>query len=215
MNARLGLRLDDRTDIMALPIAGPRSSKWTVPRHCDQMEYTLETDDQGSAPSCVGHAFAKNVIAWNWAENDVCQPVPGGNIYARAKQMDAVKGDGTTLMHGAKAAEALHGLKGPLLHVFDVASAQYAIHRFRGYVAAMNAREDWSSTATECGKESSPVTGPHACWICGYDEKGFWIQGSYGQGVGWFGFQRIAYENFKRDHLYGLGIDTRGGSDNG
>lgn len=210
MRFQVGLRVDDQALIASLPLAAAATDKWVVPRHCDQMHYTLPTDYQGNVPSCVGQAFSKNVEAWRWAEQDICEQVDGLAIYRRAKELDGDHDNGTTLTSGLVAAKQLWGLDGLKLHVFSPLSAKYAIHRCRGYVAAFQAREDWVlDGVVEVGK--GDILGPHAVWACGYDERALWIQNSYGTSVGWQGYQRVPWEVFERDHLYGLAVDMRGG----
>lgn len=209
MSVRLGL-IVDRDEIMRLPLAAAQSASWISPRHCDQTHYTLPTGDQGATPSCVGQGFAAAVEAWQWAEHDNCQQVNGLEIYAAAKRLDGKPDqDGTSLLHGARAAEALHGLKGAHLHVASKSSAMYAIHRCRGFNAAFNARADWTGDNPVVGLKGD-VIGPHNVWACGYDEFTLWIQNSWGLARGWFGFQRVPWPVFEKDFLYGLAIDTRG-----
>lgn len=211
MQFRHGLNLDDREEILSSLTACSSGNKaFIAPKYCDQTHYTLPTGDQGETPSCVGQAFAANVEAWRWAEQDIYEQINGFELYNKAKAIEGTRTIGTTLLCGAKAAAELHGLNGRKLHVLDMTMARYAIHRCHGFVGAFNAREDWAGQEIMVGKENSPILGPHAVWCCGYDENTLWFQNSWTQKHGFFGFHRIPWPFFKRDFHYGLAIDMRG-----
>jgi hypothetical protein len=213
MNYRLGLRLDDLQTQACLPYVRQASPvvNQTVPRYCDATCYVLPTSNQGNEPACAGYATAGAVEVRRWRFEDQYAQVDGLNIYRRAKLLDGLTGDGTTVLAAIKAAQALHLLPEdlPLFGVppKDRNAAKYAVHRFGGFIATWYAREDWAVKGQPfVGTLGSAVLGPHAVWMCGYDEHTIWLQNSWGEETGWHGLQKVLWSGFDADFLGGVAL---------
>jgi hypothetical protein len=136
--------------------------------------------------------------------------VDGLAIYREAKTIDGLTGDGTTLDAALTAAQRLGFLPDDAKRFSvpkgDRQAAKYAVHRFGGFCAAFDCRDDWTESARVWVGENGAHLGGHAVWACGYETDGLWMQNSWGLSVGWNGLQKITWANFDRDFLYGIAV---------
>lgn len=187
-----------------------------VPARVDHRVACTPSSDQGSTPQCAAYATAGLVEYWRWKLLGVKEQIDPAPIYRRAKMLDGIEGDGTTL-HAAVQAAVDVGLMGAPLNlrtVSKVSDMQRAVHRYDVVISAFAITDAWSRVAKDGWlKPGGDYVGGHAVLTVGYaddDEKWWAIQNSWGDGgYGWCGFLRVAPDQFKQQFKYAVAFDVQ------
>lgn len=173
------------------------------------------TEDQGSSPMCAAYSAAQ------WAENIrwmlTGSPYPDVNpleVYKYAKKVDGMPdSDGTTIT------AALEALIKSDVALFDGnkckvkvvrpnrLSLKYAVHKFGCCLAGFNITEDWYKASYKDPvikqNENASYFGGHCVLVCGYDKRYVYVQNSWGEAWGEYGFAMIEWGAFDRQFMYG------------
>ena len=191
--------------------------KIDVPKAVDNRSYCTAVEDQGANPWCAAYtaaAFAENVL---WRRTGRIRQVEVEPIYACAKKHDRIAGDGTTLEC------ALKGLLETAKDAFDAKTCKVrsvgggvfgggetevkaAIHRFGCVLAGFEITDEWYEVRggkyTITGRRGQSLGG-HAVLIVGYDDRGVWIENSWGTDWGDGGFALVRWEAFRKQFFAG------------
>lgn len=195
------------------PLATAPTS-YVVPAHIDRRPEMLASSNQGNTSQCVAYAIAGWVEYYRWKKQGIAQQIAPAPIYERAKSMDGMPGvEGTTLEAGLQAAQDL-GLMSPieagsLREVNSPAEVQQSLHRYGVVLAAFNVTDGWmKSDSGGWIRDGEESLGGHAVVLCGYSlietPPWFALQNSWGEGVGWRGFNRLTLDMFNKQFDYGL-----------
>ena len=188
-----------------------------VPLAVDNRAYCTAIEDQGANPWCAAYtaaAFAENVL---WRRTGRIRQVEVEPIYTWAKAHDGFRDDGTTLecALGGLLATAKDVFDGKLCKVRtvgsgllypDVDDVMAAVHRFGCFLAGFAITDEWYEQrgghyVISGGRGQS--LGGHAVLVCGYDEKGVWIENSWGADWGQRGFAKLTWEAFRKQFFAG------------
>ena len=110
----------------------------------------------------------------------------------------AKKGDSSGLTN-ARTSDARHRPLGAYFRVnhTDLVAMHSAIAEAGALFATCTVHSGWDEVGSDgVIVQSSTATGGHAFAIVAYDDQGFWLQNSWGQGWGRAGFGRISYDDW-------------------
>jgi hypothetical protein len=198
--------------VMDIPAAAPVMSapqSFVAPRSLDFRDMCVMTSDQGRTPHCTGFATAGYIELQNWRTNHHPEQIDGSTIYYVAKKTDGFNGDGTWIKNAAQAALDMKLISGSYQFVPNNRDQlKFAIHSKSACIASFVITEEWNRVASDGSIPdwgSKPATiGGHAVLICGYNDKGVFIQNSWGQSWGLYGFCLLSWPQFDRQFQNGI-----------
>lgn len=183
----------------------------SVPLSCLCLGAATRTEDQGSTPKCAAYSassYAENLI-WR-RTGSIPDDIDPNVLYDYAKAVDGDPGgDGTTLDAVLKAL-VRYGHFDPSCKVRIVSSAfdvKAAVHRYGACLVGLNISEEWYRGNSDITDANSRLVGGHALQCVGYDQKGCWVQNSWGTGWGQGGFARVGWNAFNRQFMYGAFLE--------
>lgn len=164
--------------------------------------------NQGDKPICAAHAISQIAEFIIFKETGRLVAIDEQAIYDKAKQLDGILGDGTSLQAAIQAAFYLGAFAGkpivePILGTRD--SIKRAIHKYCAIYAGFNITDSWFKAKSDIPPNGN-VVGGHACIICGYGPDGCIIQNSWGPEWGCNGFAQLSWAETERQWLGGIGI---------
>lgn len=186
------------------------SSKVNIPQtgvypfKIDNRQLCTPTEYQGDKPYCVGYSCAQLMEAVVWKYTGKLVNMDAAQIYAKAKEKDGKIGVGGTYVDlGLNCAVKICPEKiikdwfmvrttrdhSPsvlkrLLHMNDLCIAGFKINENWYYV-------NGPEYLIQAG---GPSLGGHAVLVCGYDEKGVYIQNHWGRDWGAKGFAILPWD---------------------
>lgn len=188
------------------------AKQFVAPRKIDCRDMCLETSDQAITPRCAGYACAGYIEVQNWKQLHYPEQVDADKIYLEAKRIDNDNIDGTTLDSVATAAINLGLIQGRLKFIdAGVDNIKFAIHLKSVCMIGLNITNEWnnvnkkSGEISDFGDKAEPLGG-HAVLACGYDNKGLYIQNSWGVNWALYGFALVPWKLVLRQYMYGLVI---------
>lgn len=184
-----------------------------VPLRIDHRCALLETSNQGPTSECAAFAMAGAIEyeAWKWL--GIYQQVDPHPIYVRAKEIDDIDGEGTTLYDALVAAQDLHLIdpidEESIRILTSPSEVRQAIHRYDVVLAGFNICNGWDNIGPSGWvRRGDTLKEGHAVLLCGYaqdNEQWYAMQGSWGaDDYGWRGFVRITPDQFAEQFLYGI-----------
>ncbi len=153
--------------------------------------------------NCAGYSTAGFIEVFNWRTKHYPEQCDGDLIYTEAKKLDGrPEVNGTILRCAGQGAINANLIKGVVKQVpkteLDI---QFAIHTYGVCVAGFLITDEWNLVEKNTGKisvSSRPVQrGGHAVLICGYDLDGVYIQNSWGEDWGIYGFGILSWAQFR------------------
>ena len=184
-----------------------------APLRIDHRCELLDSSNQGETSQCAAYAMAGVIEYERWKWAGVQAQVDPSPIYRKAKELDEIDGEGTTLEAVLQAASLLALIPeiapGSIRVIESAADVRQALHRYDVVLAGFEIDEGWFHvTADGWIRKGRTPQGGHAVLLCGYaDDAERWLglQNSWGsEGYGWRGFCRIAPELFVEQFRYGL-----------
>ncbi len=203
-----GLILEQHVDDPRLCLSAPEA--FTVPEYVDSRPYCLPASNQGDSPHCAGYATAGYIEVVNWKNTSVAHQVDGDKIYVKAKTIDGMNGDGTSLTAAITGAELL-GYIGKINRISTVGSrraVQYALHKYGVCIAGFMIDSGWNSASSRTGYigNQSESLGGHAVLLCWYDSEGVGFQNSW-KDWGVKGFGRMTWAQFENQFMYAVVLE--------
>jgi len=212
-NFKSGYLLEDH-----IPLTVERTIKtdknFIAPRKIDNRDICLCSSDQGNTPHCAGFATAGFIEFHNWRLKHYPEQVDGKIIYLEAKKNDGFSGDGTYLNFATKAAIDLNLIRGKPKKVVPCQNdVKFAIHEYGVCIAGFRITDEWNIVEKKNGtiinlRDKAKNRGGHAVLLCGYHEtEGVYIQNSWGESWGVYGFAILSWEQFSRQIFDAMVID--------
>lgn len=183
------------------------------PSYIDRRMELLSASNQGNTSQCVAFALAGWLEFYRWKYHGDTTQIDPAPIYNRAKQIDNFPNEeGTSLQAGLQAAQDLTLMSAvaqeSIREVRTEAEVRQALHRYGVVFGCFRATDQWAKAGPDGWmKMDGAYLGGHAVLLCGYstiDEPYFAIQNSWGESVGWKGFERMSPEQFNAEFDYGL-----------
>lgn len=203
-----GLRLTPVNVMCKTMAAVGVPSRFVAPKKLDFRDMCIQTSNQGDKPHCAGYATAGHIEVTNWKLKHYPEQVDGDAIYLAAKKIDGDDVAGTTLDSAANAAINLGLTKGKPKYVpNEVDSVKFAVHQFNTCIGGFMITEEYNFVTKDGTITDAPgarALGGHAMLICGYDPEYVYIQNSWGEDWGLYGFCRITWAQFSRQFMSGM-----------
>lgn len=178
------------------------SPQFVAPRRIDNRDMCLRSSNQGNTPHCAGYSTAGFIEFQNWKTKHYPEQVDGDLIYDEAKKLDGMpQVNGTILRCAGQGAINAKLTQGTIKQIpkteIDV---QFALHQYGVCVAGFMITDEWNLVEKNTGKISiskNPVQrGGHAVLLCGYDLEGIYIQNSWSEDWGIYGFAILSWKQF-------------------
>ena len=202
--------------------------RFVAPKRIDSRDMCLSSNSQNSPYNCAGYSTAGYIEYYNWKTKHYPEQIDGNTIYKRAKEkFDYSNVDGTTLIATSDAAIDL-GLidgipkflnyKGILeengIPISAEISIKFGLHQYGVVMAGFFITNEWNYVNKETGiiknlGEDAEFRSGHAVLLCGYDSNGVYIQNSWGELWGHYGFAILGWEQLKRQLMTAMIIDTK------
>ena len=185
------------------------ADKFVAPRKLDFRDMCVQTSNQEPSPHCAGYSTAGYIEVQNWRTLHYPAQVDGDAIYYEAKKIDGDPNNGTTLEAAVQGAMNLGFVSGvPEYIANERIKVQFAIHEFCACIGAFEITDEWNNVGKDgiipnFGDSSKPLAG-HGILICGYDDKGIYVQNSWGSAWGLYGFGFLGWEQFDRQFDSGV-----------
>jgi hypothetical protein len=179
------------------------------PRKIDCRDLCLKSSQQGPHPFCVGYAVAGCIEVSKWRFGGKLEQVNGAKIYSEAKIIDNHPNDeGTTLFAGVQAAIVLGHIPNEWEYVYTKEMLKRALHVFGTFPATFNIDDDWNyvdrSTGMIRNNKNTNKIGGHCVLCCGFSDDGLYIQNSWGQEWGHYGFAILPWDKFDEQFTGGI-----------
>ena len=195
---------------------GLRSPGDVRPFRIDGRGELLRSSNQRQTSECAAYTMAGAIEYARLRWLDVAEQIDPHPIYLKAKELDGLEGEGTTLDAVIQAAIALGWIKRTMEpeQVRTLPELKAALRKYRVVLGGFEV-DDSLSTVQPDGWWTGlgEILGGHAMLVCGLaEDTEEWIgcQGSWGeQGYGWHGFIRMMPDVWRERWCYGLAFDVR------
>lgn len=210
------LKIPENIDELPLFKGSKSMVKFVAPKSIDNRDYCTPTEDQGNKPMCAAYSGTSMVENILWRKNDYPENIDPEIVYKYAKSIDGYpNSDGTTLNAALQFfIDNKYFSKESQIQIIRgsniIENIKYAIHKFGCVHCGFNITTEWESidsknTAIKADKYY-PSLGGHAVLGCGYDSNGLYIQNSWGEKWGAYGFALVTWEAVKKQFIYGAVI---------
>jgi len=186
--------------------------QFVAPHRLDFRDMCIQTDNQNDTPHCAGYATAGMIEVRNWQIRHYPEQISGDDIYREAKVIDGNNHDGTSLDSAAQAAINLHLIDGKLKFIAnEIDTIKFCIHSHLTFVAGFAITNEWNMVNKRTGMiidygNNALNRGGHAVLVCGYCQEGVYIQNSWGQSWGIWGYAIIPWSKVEKQYMYGMVI---------
>jgi len=186
--------------------------RFMAPRKIDYRDMLVSSSNQGQTPHCVGYSTAGCCEFWHWKKEHYPKQFNGDAIYAEAKKLDGSPDvNGTWTKYGVKAAMNLGYITGKSKYVNKgVDNIKFALHEYSPFVAGFIITTDWNIVNKKNGliknTPNAQKSGGHAVLCVGYDDVGLYLQNSWGEKWGIYGFGILGWEQVKSQFMNGMVI---------
>jgi hypothetical protein len=200
--------------------------QFIAPRRIDSRDMCLSSSNQYQTPNCAGYTMAGYIEYYNWKTYHYPAQVNGDMIYAEAKKNDGNNRPGTTLKSAVKAAINLNLIQGEGRYV-DFASVnrsnlskkekrilsiKFALHQYGVVISGFMITNEWDYVDKKTGfikniGDKAKKKGGHAVLLCGYDDSGVYIQNSWGDNWGHYGFAIMDWDMYYRQFMRAMVVE--------
>lgn len=182
------------------------SPNFVAPRKIDNRDMCLRTDNQGNTPQCAAYSTAGFIEFQHWKIKHYPEQINPDPIYQEAKRIDGDNNPGTYLKSATQAVINLGLMDGTPKHIdkseLDI---QFAIHQYGVCIGGFMITDEWNLVEKSTGKISilsnARQRGGHAVLLNGYDYEGLYIQNSWSEDWGIYGFAILPWELFNKQIL--------------
>jgi hypothetical protein len=201
-------------------------TQFISPRRIDSRDMCLSSSNQCKTPHCAGYTMSGYIEYHNWKTYHYPAQVDGDIIYKEAKRIDQNNRDGTTLHSAAKAAINLNFIQGIPKHIDypsvnqanlsymekRIISIKFALHQYGVVLSGFRITDEWDWVDKKTGMirdlgDKAKFRGGHAVLLCGYDHNGVYIQNSWGENWGHYGFAILGWDQYHRQIMQAMVID--------
>lgn len=216
----------DEPDIRAKRIIMRVPEQFIAPRRIDSRDMCLSSSNQQQTPHCAGYSAAGYIEFRNWKTLHYPAQVDGDKIYEEAKKIDMNNHPGTTLLSAATASISLGLIKGKPQYVAypdiegssmdrklkRITSIKFALHQYGVVLSGFRITDEWDWVDKKNGMirnlgDKASNRGGHAVLLCGYDEMGVYIQNSWGERWGVYGFACLSWDQYDKQIMQAMIID--------
>ena len=205
------MKIDFNPDIIFTPkVSGTlyRAPDFRTPETIDCRDYLLATENQGSTPQCAAYSGTSYLERFNWMRTGKPVNLPPAELYAHAKTIDGHPDeDGTTLeaiMKGMIQLGWTDRKESDIRFFDDSQTLKRVIHKYGCALIACDICTQWQiQMGLDMEKSIGNPLGGHAVICCGFDREGVFIQNSWGNIWGKFGFCRIHWGCFNKEFRIG------------
>jgi len=190
-------KIADREAILTAP-------NFVAPRKIDNRDMCLSSSNQYQTPHCAGYSAAGYCEFQHWKKEHFPEQIDGDAIYLAAKKIDGIPNQEGTYLWSAIDAAISKGLivgKGKNVNASQQ-DVKFALHEYGVCLAGFMITTDWNEVDKKTGiiKNSSNAAtrGGHAILLCGFDSTGVYIQNSWGEEWGIYGFGILRWEQFNK-----------------
>jgi len=188
------------------------AEKFIAPRKIDYRDMLVTSSDQGQTSECVGYSTAGCCEFWFWKNKHYPKQFDGSAIYAEAKKLDGSPTvNGTWPKYGVQAAINLGFIAGESRYVTNtIDDIKFTLHEHGPFVGGFLITTDWNIVDKNTGliknSQDAISRGGHAVLCAGYDNSGLYIQNSWGDKYGIFGFCILGWEQVQKQFMNGIVI---------
>jgi len=202
-------------------------NQFIAPRRIDSRDMCLSASNQHQEPSCAGYTTAGYIEFYNWKTYHYPSQINGDGIYAEAKRIDNNTHPGTTLKSAADAALNLKLISGTPKYVDFPAvnnstlsrkekralSIKFALHKYGVVLSGFMITDDWDWVDKKTGMirnsgDKAQLKGGHAVLLCGFDDNGVYIQNSWSDGWGHYGFATLSWDQYDTQMMKAMVIEN-------
>jgi hypothetical protein len=209
-NKAKGLMFDESYD---LPMQTAPEDKFFAPNKIDHRDLCIHTDNQTNTPFCTAYATAGYIEIKHWQKKHFPKQYPAVDIYAETKKIDGYNGDGSWVKFAIAATKNMGLINGQAKYVPPtIRDLKFAILEYGACIASFDITNEWNIVRKKTGAIvnygfNSRHIGGHAVLICGYSQKGVYIQNSWGSKWGVWGFGLLSWGQFSRQFKNGVVIE--------
>ena len=182
----------------------------SYPVTLDMRDLVLKTEDQGATSMCAAYTATSWIESILWRKTGKPVDFNPKALYEKAKTLDGMPTTpGTTLDAVLKAMIELGWLpenkREDIVLFYDAYSLKRAIHRYGTCLLGFSITEKWLKHQGKLllGDVSGRNLGGHAVICTGYNEDGVFIQNSWGEEWGKFGFACLSWSLFNKEFMVG------------
>ena len=180
------------------------------PVSLDMRDLVLETENQGSTSMCAAYTATSWLESVMWRRTGKPVHYNPQDLYAHAKTIDGIPNeDGTTLNAILESIIEMGWMpncsKKDIRYIFDSNQVKRAVHRYGTCLLGFEITDKWYRHAGKLVLEqwNGRSEGGHAVICTGYNNVGVFIQNSWGEEWGKFGFACIPWDCFNRQFMQG------------
>jgi len=188
-------RMADREAILTAP-------NFVAPRKIDNRDMCLATSDQFQTPHCAGYSAAGYCEFQHWKKEHYPEQLDGDAIYEAAKKIDGIPNQAGTYLWSAMDAAISKGLikgRGKSVNATQQ-DVKFALHEYGVCMGGLMITTDWNEVEKKTGiikyTPGAATLGGHAILFCGFDDIGVYIQNSWSENWGIYGFGILRWEQF-------------------
>ena len=181
-------------------------------RRIENRDRLILSSNQGNYPHCAGYATAGVCEFHHWRTKYYPKQFDGDAIYKKAKELDGRPDvNGTWPEYAISAAIQLDFIRGQgKAFGNSKKDIQFALHEYDVAIGGFMIDDNWNYVDRKTGrimdKPDMRKLGGHAVCLCGYDEEGLYIQNSWGENWGLYGFALIPWSMVERQYMMGMVI---------
>lgn len=176
----------------------------------DMRDLVLEVEDQGTTSQCAAYTATSWIESIMWRRTGKPVHYNPGELYAHAKTIDGMQNqEGTTLQAILESVIDLGWMPGfqksDIRYIYNSNQLKRAIHRYGTCLLGFIVTDAWYNHLGKLVMENwrGNEEGGHAVICTGYNNVGCFIQNSWGQQWGKYGFACIPWECFNRQFMQG------------
>ena len=180
------------------------------PVSMDMRDLVLETEDQGMTSQCAAYTATSWLESIMWRRTGKPVNYDPTELYAHAKTIDGMPNEeGTTLNAILESVIEMGWIqnctKQDIRYIFDSNQLKRAIHRYGTCLLGFEITDAWYGHMGKLVLENwkGRSEGGHAVICTGYNNVGVFIQNSWGEKWGKYGFACIPWDCFSRQFMQG------------
>jgi len=182
----------------------------SYPVTLDMRDLVLKTEDQGATDMCAAYTATSWIESILWRKTGKPVDFDPKSLYAKAKTIDGMPNTpGTTLDAVLYAMIDLGWIPGgkrdDVVLFYTANQLKRAIHRYGTCLLGFSITEKWTKHFGRLvfSDASGRNLGGHAVICTGYNDVGVFIQNSWGEDWGKYGFACLSWDLFNKQFIVG------------